>query len=99
MHHSLPRRLLSWSLGATLLLPVMLTLSFGLGALLRKLGDAEAATACGWIALVLGIAWLTALVVTTVAGGIVTLLHEPVGRPLRRRRRRRPEADRPGAAT
>jgi hypothetical protein len=82
------RRLLAWSVTASLLLPIALTLVLGLGSLLAALGDAAAATACGRLTLALGVAWLTAVVATTVASGLMTLGNAE--RDERRRSMRRP---------
>jgi len=67
------RRLLAWGVVLSLLLPVSLSVVIGLAALLSSLGDAAAATACGRMALALGVVWLVALAATAVAGGIVVL--------------------------
>ena len=67
------RRLLAWGVVLSLLLPVSLSVVIGLAALLSSLGDAAAATACGRMALALGVVWLVALAATAVAGGIVAL--------------------------
>jgi hypothetical protein len=67
------RRLLAWGVVLSLLLPVSLSVVIGLTALLSSLGDAAAATACGRMALALGVVWLVALAATAVAGGIVAL--------------------------
>jgi uncharacterized membrane protein YgcG len=56
---------LVWGAIGTLVLPVAIALTAGLGALLRSLDDPTAAAACGWIALALAIVWLTAVVATT----------------------------------
>jgi hypothetical protein len=88
------RRALAWALAATLLVPAVLALVLGLGALMGALGDTTASAWCGRIALVVGVVWLTALVGTTVAAGMVVLMDEPphphVRRRRHRRRRRRP---------
>jgi len=66
-------RLLAWSLIATLLLPVMVAVVMGLGALLTAVGDADAAVVCQRAALVAGVLWLVAIVATTVAGGVMAI--------------------------
>lgn len=84
------RRLLVWAVTASLLIPIALVLVLGLASLLSALGDAAAATACGRLALALGVAWLTAVVATALASGLVALGNEPHDdRMLRRQRRRR----------
>lgn len=89
------RRLLAWSVTAGLLLPIALTLVLGLGSLLAALGDSAAATACGRLALALGVAWLTAVVATTLTSGLVALGSDtaaergPRSHPRRLARRRR----------
>jgi hypothetical protein len=91
MLHLLARRVLAWALAAMLLLPIVLMLVLGLGSLLAALGDGSAATVCGRIALGVGVVWLTAVVATTMASGIVALADEParrVGRRPHLRRRR-----------
>lgn len=67
------RRLLAWGIVLSLLLPVSVSVVIGLAALLSSLGDAAAATACGRMALALGVAWLVALAATAIGGGIVAL--------------------------
>jgi hypothetical protein len=91
MHRDPIRRGLLWGLAATVLLPIVLAVVLGLGALLSGLGDSAGAAACGRIGLVVGVIWLTAVVVTTAANAVATLER---GRPRRRlppgdRRRRR----------
>jgi hypothetical protein len=82
---------------ATLLLPVLLAVVLGLGALLGSLGDASGAVACGRIGLGLGVAWLMAIVATVAVTACVALVqgprrpHGPPPRPAGRRRRRRKE--------
>jgi membrane protein implicated in regulation of membrane protease activity len=93
MHPSPFRRLLAWAVTASLLLPIALTLVLGLASLLAALGDAAAATACGRLALALGVAWLTAVVATALTSGLVALGNEPRDdwrlRRQRQRQRRR----------
>lgn len=67
------RRLLVWSLGGTVLLPVVLAVVFGLGGLLASLGDAPGAAICRALALALGAAWVVSLAGTVLATAVVTL--------------------------
>jgi len=67
------RRLLAWGVVLSLLLPVAVSVVIGLAALLSSLGDEAAATACGRLALGLGVAWFVALAATATAGGILAL--------------------------
>jgi hypothetical protein len=67
------RRLLVWSLGGTVLLPVVLAVVFGLGGLLASLGDATGAGICRGVSLVLGAAWAVALAGTVLTTALVTL--------------------------
>jgi len=84
--HSL-RRGLRLGVAATVLLPIALVLVIGLGGLLAAVGDAAGARGCGRMALVLGVAWVTALAGTTLATAVAVLATS--SRPPRRRRRRR----------
>jgi hypothetical protein len=92
MHHDPIRRSLLWGLAATVLLPIVLAVVLGLGALLAGLDDAAGAAACGRIGLVVGVIWLTAVVVTTAVNAVATLERHRPGRQRRppgdRRRRR-----------
>ena len=87
------RRGLGWGLVATLVLPVLLAVVLGLGGLLGQLGDAAGAVVCGRIGLVVGVAWLTAIVGTVaVTAACVLAGHSrplPPGPPRGRRRSRR----------
>jgi hypothetical protein len=67
------RRLLVWGVVSTLLLPVVLAVVLGLGALLGALGDVAGAAACGRLGLVVGGAWIVALAATSAASGIAVL--------------------------
>jgi hypothetical protein len=87
------RGLLVAALVVLLLLPVVLSVIVGLGGLLRALDDRTAARVCDWTALVIGAAWLTSLVATTVLTA-VTALAPPLPPPPRRRRPRRRRRDR-----
>lgn len=76
------RRLLAWGVLLAVLLPMVIAVVLGLGALLFSLGDKAAAAACGRIGLVIGVAWFLALAATATASGIMTL-EGSVGRPAR----------------
>ena len=67
------RRLLAWGVMLTLLLPMVIAVVLGLGALLASLGDRAGAAGCGRIGLVIGVAWFLALAATATASGILTL--------------------------
>jgi hypothetical protein len=67
------RRLLAWGVLLTILLPMVIAVVLGLGALLASLGDRAGAAGCGRIGLVIGVAWFLALAATATAGGILTL--------------------------
>jgi hypothetical protein len=93
MHHDPIRRSLLWGLAATVLLPIVLAVVLGLGALLAALDDSAGAAACGRMGLVVGVMWLTAVVVTTAVNAVATLERHRPGRPRRSpadRGRRRP---------
>lgn len=75
------RRLLAWGVLLTLLLPMVIAVVLGLGALLFSLGDKAGAAACGRIGLVIGVAWFLALAATATASGIMTL-EGSAGRPV-----------------
>lgn len=66
-------RLLVGSLIAALLLPVLVAVVLGLAALLQGLGDAAAATACQRLALVAGVLWVVAIIVTSVCSGVMAV--------------------------
>lgn len=85
------RRILMIGVASALLLPVAMSVVFGLGALLKSLGDVAGGRVCGRVALALAVLWLTAVVATAVASGVAALERPPA----RRRRRRLP---RPGEA-
>lgn len=92
------RRLLAWGVVAALLLPVLLAVLLGLAALLQALGDEGGARACGRGAIIGGVAWIAALIVTVAVNAMLTLCGPGVlpsatvrGHERRRRRRRRPE--------
>jgi hypothetical protein len=84
------RRLLAWGVLLAVLLPMVIAVVLGLGALLFSLGDRAGAAACGRIALVIGVAWFLSLAVTATASGIMTL-EGSAGRPDRPNRPVRPE--------
>jgi hypothetical protein len=67
------RRLLAWGVLLAVLLPMVIAVVLGLGALLFSLGDKAGAAACGRIGLVIGVAWFLALAATATASGIMTL--------------------------
>lgn len=90
MKHDPVRRGLTWGLAATLLLPMVLVVTLGIGGLLAAVGDDAAATACRWVALPLGVLWVAAIAATT-ALSAASHLAPPPRRPARRHRRRRPE--------
>ena len=72
------------------LLPMVIAVVLGLGALLFSLGDKAGAAACGRISLVIGVAWFLALAATATASGIMTL-EGSAGRPARPVRPVRPD--------
>ena len=80
------RRILATGVACSLLLPVAMTVVFGLGVLLGSLGDATGAAVCGRIALALATVWLTAVIATAVASGIALLADRPRGGGRRSRR-------------
>ena len=63
------RRLLVGGVACSLLLPIVLAVVCGLGVLLGSLGDEVGRVACGRTALVVGVAWLTAVIATAVSDG------------------------------
>ncbi len=67
------RRMLASGVLLTLLLPMVIAVVLGLGALLSSLGDEAGAAACGRVGLVIGAAWFLALAATATASGIMTL--------------------------
>jgi hypothetical protein len=90
------RRVLAWGVVAALLLPIMLVVLLGLAALLQSLGDRAGAVACGRAAIVGGVAWITAVVVTVAVNAMLTLAGGRGGRGRDRPRRRRPRSGRRG---
>jgi hypothetical protein len=88
----LVRRLLAWGVLLTLLLPMVIAVVLGLGALLSSLGDETGAAACGRVGLVIGVAWFLALAATATASGIMTL-EASASRPDRLDRPDSPAAD------
>jgi hypothetical protein len=74
------RRLLAWGVLLMLLLPMVIAVVLGLGALLSSLGDASGAAACGRAGLVIGVVWFLALAGTATASGILAL-ETSAGRP------------------
>jgi hypothetical protein len=69
----LVRRLLAWGVLLTLLVPMVIAIVLGLGALLSSLGDEGGAAACGRTGLALGVVWFLALAGTATASGILAL--------------------------
>ena len=67
------RRLLAWGVVLSLLLPVVLVLALGLGGLLRGMGDAVGGQLCLRVALLVGLGWAAAVILTAVAGGLLVL--------------------------
>jgi hypothetical protein len=100
------QRLLAWGVVAALLLPVLLVVLLGLAALLDALGDHGGALACSRGAIVGGVAWIAALVVTVAVNAMLTLSGPGVvpasggrrreGRGRRRRRSERLLREQPG---
>lgn len=67
------RRVLARAVSLTILLPMVIAVVLGLGALLASLGDEAGAAGCGRIGLVIGVGWFLALAATATATGILTL--------------------------
>lgn len=67
------RRFLAWVVIAALLLPVVLGIVLGLGALLSSLGDESGGAVCRRMALVVGVAWLVSLVAAAMTSSIIVL--------------------------
>ena len=88
----LVRRLLAWVVLLTLLLPMVIAVVLGLGALLSSLGDETGAAACGRVGLVIGVAWFLAVAATATASGIMAL-EASASRPDRQDRSGSPPAD------
>jgi len=72
MHRFLRRTLLR-GVAASLLLPVLLAIVLGLGALLASLGDRGGALVCVRVAQAAGVLWLLAVVTTALTAGIGVL--------------------------
>lgn len=85
------RRILLVGVASSLLLPVAMSVVFGLGALLDSLGDETGGAVCGRVALGLAALWLTAVIATAVASGVSALDQPPARPPRYRRPRRLPE--------
>lgn len=81
------RRLLASGVVVALLLPVLLVVVLGLAALLEALGDAGGAITCQRAAIVGGVAWVIAIVVTVAVNGVLTLTDHGMGADSRGRRR------------
>jgi hypothetical protein len=77
------RRILLVGVASSLLLPVAMSIVFGLGMLLDSLGDETGGAVCGRVALGLAVVWLTAVIATAVASG-VSVLDQPPPRSSRR---------------
>lgn len=88
MNRKTLRRGLAWCVVAILLVPLVIAVVLGLGALLAALGDAAAAAVCGRIALGLGVVLVTAIAATTAVTALAVLAPPP-RRPRKRRRRGR----------
>ena len=86
------RRLLVRGVLLSLLLPAVLGIVIGLGALLSSLGDASGGRACARVALVIGVAWIVSIAATAVTSSII-VLDGPAGRGHPGDRRRFPERD------
>jgi hypothetical protein len=84
------RRLLAWGVLLSLLLPMVIAVALGLGALLSSLGDEAGAGACNRAGLVIGVAWFLALAGTATASGILAL-EASASSPERSGRQVRPE--------
>ena len=84
------RRFLAWGVLLAVLLPMVIAVVLGLGALLSSLGDEAGAAACGRVGLVIGVAWFLALAATATASGIV-VLEASASSPERSGRQGRPE--------
>lgn len=81
------RRLLAAGVACSLLLPIVLAVVVGLGALLGSLGDETGRMVCGSTALCLAVFWLAAVIATVILSGIVVLDAGPPEPPRRRRPR------------
>lgn len=66
-------RLLTGSVIAALLMPMVLGVVLGLASLLAALGDAQAASLCRGVALVVGVVWLVSVIATAIAAGVVAI--------------------------
>lgn len=71
------RRILLVGVASSLLLPVAMSVVFGLGTLLDSLGDETGAVICGRVALGLAAVWITAVIATAVASGVSVLDQSP----------------------
>ena len=71
-----PLSVVALLLAGALMLPVAISILFGLGALLAAMGDSAGGTALGWIALVLGVFWVLDLVCLILVQAINSLGHE-----------------------
>jgi len=84
------RRLLAWGVLLAVLLPMVIAVVLGLGALLASLGDKAGGVACGRIGLAIGVVWFLALAATSTASGIMTL-EASTSRPPEHPRPERPD--------
>jgi hypothetical protein len=66
-------RLLTGSVIAALLMPMVLGVVLGLAALLAALGDAPAASLCRSVGLVVAVVWLVSVIATAIVGGVVAI--------------------------
>ena len=73
----LVRRLLAWAVVLSLVLPMLIAVLSGLGALLVAGGDVAGAAACSRVALVCSVGWFLSLVGAVIACGIITLDRGP----------------------
>lgn len=75
------RRGLVWGLAGTLLLPVVMAVTFGTAAVLAAVGDLTAAAVCRWIALPVAMLWAVALVATTALSAMLQIAPRPLRSP------------------
>ena len=75
------RRCLVWGLAGTLLLPVVMAVTFGTAAILAAVGDVTAAAVCRWIALPVAMLWAVALVATTALSAMLQIVPRPPRSP------------------
>ena len=75
------RRGLVGGLAGTLLLPVVMAVTFGTAAVLAAVGDLTAAAVCRWIALPVAMLWAVALVATTALSAMLQIAPRPPRSP------------------